>query len=75
MKTMNSNIIARFDTRIHKLESQLALAQDINLELTADVEDFKHQCELAMKRIDYLESVIQKLNALVSEDITRQIKF
>ena len=55
MKTMNSNIIARFDTRIHKLESQLALAQDINLELTADVEDFKHQCELAMKRIDYLE--------------------
>lgn len=74
MKTTNSNIIARFDTRIHKLESQLALAQDINLELTSDVEDFKRQYELAMKRIDYLESVILKLHEMVSEDITRQIK-
>lgn len=73
--SINSNITANFDSRIRKLEIQLKLAQDINLEFSNEISHVKSQYDLAMKRIDYLESVVQKLHEMVSEDITRQIKF
>lgn len=69
----NPNYVMRFEHRIKKLECQLTLAQDINFEFSKEISHVKHQYDLAMKRIDYLESVIQKLHAITSEKLLKEI--
>jgi len=74
MKRKNLMSKEKVENRILPLEMQLSLAQDRNDTLSKQILDLNRKFELAMKRIDYLESVIQQINTLIFEDISRKLQ-
>ena len=57
------------ENRILTLECQLALAQDRNDSLAASIRKLQFQYDIAMKRIDYLENFLIRLNPILSIDV------